>query len=153
MNLSQRTEFCHLPLYFLKNRFQLKKLLKIVDLMHQLPESPYSYFSKALEFCLRVRFPFKYPSKYVNHIYDIWYKYNGKPEENAVYAMFFHRMNKTQFSKMDAKDSSIIVLVSENVCISLNCCLWLILNHLLQVTQNLQNLQATINDISVYWRI
>ena len=32
-------------------------------------------------------------------------------EENAVYAMFFfHRMDKTQFSKIDDKDNSVIAL-------------------------------------------
>ena len=35
----------------------------------------------------------------------------------------------------------------------LNCSLCLILNHLLQVTQSLLNLQEIINDFSIYWRI
>ena len=41
---------------FLKIVFQFKNLLQRVDLMHQLPKCPYSYFMKALEFYLKVLF-------------------------------------------------------------------------------------------------
>ena len=45
---------------FLKLWIQFKNLLQIVDLMYQLPKCPYSYFSLALEFYLRVLFPCEY---------------------------------------------------------------------------------------------
>ena len=38
-------------------KFEYKNLLKMVDLMYQVPKYPYLYFSEALEFYLRVDFP------------------------------------------------------------------------------------------------
>ena len=42
---------------FLKMLFQFKNPVQRVDLLYQLPKYPYSYFSKALEFYLRMVFP------------------------------------------------------------------------------------------------
>ena len=70
--LSQRTGFCHERLYlfmyliiylfiylfiFLKIWFEYQNLLWIVNWMYHLPKYLYSYFSYALKFCLRLRFP------------------------------------------------------------------------------------------------
>ena len=45
---------------FLENLFQCKNLFNRINLMYQRPESPYSYFSQALEFNFRVLFSCEY---------------------------------------------------------------------------------------------
>ena len=46
---------------FSKILFQFRKLAYRVELMYQPSKCPYSYFSKALEFYLKVFFLFEYP--------------------------------------------------------------------------------------------
>ena len=58
--LNERS-FASIYFIFLKVFFQYKKLLYRIDLKYQLPECPYSYFLKALEFHVRVLFPCEYP--------------------------------------------------------------------------------------------
>ena len=45
---------------FLENLFQFKNLFNRINLMYQRPKSPYSYFSRALEFNFRVLFSCEY---------------------------------------------------------------------------------------------
>ena len=54
----------HVP--FSKILFQFRNLVYRVDLIYQPPKRPYSYFSKALEFYLRVSFPVSILKIYLN---------------------------------------------------------------------------------------
>ena len=54
---------------FSKILFQFKYFVQRVDLVYQPPKCPYLYFSKALEFYLRVLFPCEYPQGVTPFIY------------------------------------------------------------------------------------
>ena len=61
---------------FLKIWFEYKNLLEIVDLTYQLSKYTYSYFSRALQFYLRVCSPCEYTQYVVAYVYDNSYWIN-----------------------------------------------------------------------------